>query len=59
VPIVHNSSTGVLLALDKGAGLPATEAFDLTRAEVALLERAVQAKLWWFAPVNGVPGHRG
>ncbi|MBV9324739.1 MAG: hypothetical protein JO352_13230, partial [Chloroflexi bacterium] len=39
--IVHNSSTHVLLALDKGAVRPATEAFDLTPTEVALLERAV------------------
>ena len=39
--IVHNSSTHVLLALDKGAVRPATEAFGLTPMEVALLERAV------------------
>src|SRR5207244_8490817 len=39
--IVHNSSTHVLLAMDKGAVRPATEAFELTPTEVALLERAV------------------
>jgi hypothetical protein len=39
--IVHNSSTHVLLAMDKGALRVATSAFDLTANEVALLERAV------------------
>jgi len=39
--IVHNSSTRVLLAMDKGALRVATEAFELTPNEVALLEGAV------------------
>jgi hypothetical protein len=39
--MVHNSSTHVLFALDKGAVRPATEAFDLTPTEKALLERAL------------------
>jgi hypothetical protein len=39
--IVHNSSTHVLLAMDRGALRVATGAFELTPVEVALLERAV------------------
>ncbi|MGI9147815.1 MAG: hypothetical protein ACR2IK_14900, partial [Chloroflexota bacterium] len=39
--IVHNSSTHVLLAMDRGALQVATSAFDLTPNEVVLLERAV------------------
>jgi hypothetical protein len=39
--IVHNSSTHVLLAMDKGALRVASAAFELTPNEVALLERAV------------------
>jgi hypothetical protein len=39
--IVHNSSTHVLLAMDKGALRVATQAFDLTPREVASLESAV------------------
>jgi len=39
--IVHNSSTHVLLAMDKGALRVATSAFELTPNEVALLEGAV------------------
>ena len=39
--IVHNSSTHVLLAMDRGALRVATGAFELTPTEVALLERAV------------------
>jgi hypothetical protein len=39
--IVHNSSTHVLLAMDKGALRVASEAFDLTPIEAASLERSV------------------
>jgi len=39
--IVHNRSTHVLLALDKGAVRPARKDFDITPTEVSLLERAV------------------
>jgi len=39
--IVHNSSTHVLLAMDKGALRVATEAFELTPSEVTLLEGAL------------------
>ena len=39
--IVHNSSTHVLLAMDRGALRVATGAFELTPTEIALLERAV------------------
>jgi hypothetical protein len=39
--IVHNSSTHVLLAMDRGALRVATDAFHLSPNEVALLEGAV------------------